>query len=71
MKVLTEVDSIYKNAISGLSVKERVAYCENLIDKAQLNLVRNKKFLDAKLTEHLLEIIAAAQCELKILKEVY
>lgn len=68
MKILKEMDSLYKNTISSLPHEERINYCESLIDKAQLNLVRNKKFIDSSLAEQLQAIIIAAQCELKNLQ---
>lgn len=64
------MDSIYKNTISSLPNQERITYCENLIDKAQLNLVRNVKYIDNKLAQQLKAIIIAAQSELKNLQNV-
>ena len=62
------MDSLYKNNISSLPHNERIIYCENLIDKAQLNLVRNKKHIHINLAQQLNEIIVAAQWELKNLQ---
>lgn len=62
------MDSPYKNTISALPHTERITYCENFIDKAQLNLVRNKKYIDNNLVQELNAIIVAAQLELKNLQ---
>ena len=62
------MDSLYKNTISSLPRHERITYCENLIDKAQLNLVRNIKYIDNNLAQQLKALIVAAQCELKNLQ---
>lgn len=59
------MDSVYENTISKLPKKERIEYCENLIDKAQLNLVRNKKHINKNLEEQLYQLILAAQTELQ------
>jgi hypothetical protein len=45
MKTIEQIDSLYQNTISKLPKKERMEYCENLIDRAQRNLARNKKFI--------------------------
>lgn len=55
--------------ISKLPAKERIAHCEHLIDKAQLNLMRNKKFLNKTVEEQLMKIIKAAQQEIKQLEK--
>lgn len=68
MKILSDMDSIYKNTISSLPHKERITYCENLIDKVQLNLVRNKEYIDNNLAQQLKAILVSAQCELKNLQ---
>lgn len=68
MKLLNDMDSLYKNTISSLPHTERITYCENLIDKAQLNLVRNNIYIDNNLAQQLKAIIVAAQCELKNLQ---
>ncbi|MBI4947581.1 MAG: hypothetical protein HY840_14405 [Bacteroidetes bacterium] len=62
---LSEIDSLYKEVISKLPPKERIAHCEHLIDKAQLNLIRNKKYLNKTVEEQLVNIIKAAQQEIK------
>ena len=70
MKLLEEMDSIYSTTISKLPRKEKIAYCENLIDRAQFHLVWNKKHLNKGLEEQLYQIMRSAQAELaKLLKE--
>ena len=72
MKKLKEMDSVYKNVISNLPMKQQISYCEQLIDKAQLTLIRNSKLLNETVEAELKKIIEAAQQEIKILeKEVY
>ncbi|MHB8261193.1 MAG: hypothetical protein ACYDCN_11390 [Bacteroidia bacterium] len=62
---LKEIDSLYRNVISSLPLKDRISYCEQLIDKAQLSIIRNKKFISKELAEQLKTIIEAAQFEIK------
>lgn len=72
MPELKEMDSVYKNVISNLPMKQQMSYCEQLIDKAQLTLIRNSKLLNETVEEELKKIIEAAQQEIKILeKEIY
>lgn len=72
MPELKEMDSFYKNVISNLPSKQQISYCEQLIDKAQLTLIRNSKLLNDTVEEELKKIIEAAQQEIKKLeKEVY
>ena len=66
---LSELDSIYKEAISKLPVKERIAHCEHLIDKAQHNLMRNKAYMNENLRAQLITIMEAAQQEIKLLEK--
>lgn len=66
---LEEIDSLYKQTISKLPLKERISYCESLIDKAQLNLLRNQKKLGKALEEQLRNVILAAQAEIKKLEK--
>ncbi len=67
---LKDMDSIYQNVISSLPLKERVTYCEQLIDKAQLSLLRNKKFLTSIIQNQLANIIEAAQKEIKQIEKI-
>ncbi len=72
MPELKEMDSVYKNVISNLPMKQQISYCEQLIDKAQLTLIRNSKLLNETVEAELKKIIEAAQQEIKILeKEIY
>lgn len=72
MPELKEMDSFYKNVISNLPMKQQISYCEQLIDKAQLTLIRNNKLLNETVEAELKKIIEAAQQEIKILeKEIY
>lgn len=64
MSSLEKIDSLYKNTISKLPQKEKIKYCEDLIDKAQLNLVRNKRHITAELENQLTILIFAAQAEI-------
>ncbi len=66
---LSEIDSIYKDTISKLPPKERIAHCEHLIDKAQHNLMGNKTYMNENLREQLMKIITAAQQEIKQLEK--
>lgn len=69
MSELKEMDSFYKNIIASLPVKQQISYCEQLIDKAQLTLIRNRKLLNKTVEEELKKIIEAAQYEIKILEK--
>jgi len=69
IKGLEVLDSIYQNKISKLPVNERVAYCERLIDKVQLSLVRNKRLLSKTIEVQLATLMQSAQQELKTLKK--
>ncbi len=53
MPELKEMDSVYKNVISNLPMKQQISYCEQLIDKAQLTLIRNSKLLNETVEEEL------------------
>lgn len=68
MKLLEEIDSLYQATISKLPKEEKIAYCENLIDKAQNNLIRNKNFIHEGLENQLYTLILAARTELNKLK---
>ncbi|MDO8998436.1 MAG: hypothetical protein Q7W45_01630 [Bacteroidota bacterium] len=68
MESLEQIDSLYNTTISKLPKKERVEYCENLIDNAQLNLVRNKKHINKELENQLYNLILSAQAELNKLR---
>ena len=67
---LKEIDSFYQNIISTLPVKERVKYCEQLIDSAQLTLIRNKKYLGEIIKVNLQNTIEAAQNEIRRLEKL-
>ena len=67
MSTLEQIDSLCKNTISKLPQKEKLKYCENLIDKAQLNLVRNKKYITEDLESQLTAIVFAAQYEISMI----
>lgn len=67
MKKLSELDSLYKETISKLDKKERIAYCENLIDSVQSNLVKRNKYIKS-IHDELYVILSAAQEELKNLQ---
>lgn len=72
MPELKEMDSFYQNVISNLPSKQQISYCEHLIDKAQLTLIRNSKLLNETVEEELKKIIEAAQQEIKKLeKDIY
>ncbi|MEW6468334.1 MAG: hypothetical protein AB1458_05380 [Bacteroidota bacterium] len=62
---LKELDSVYDKVISALPEYERLTYCEQLIDRTQKTLLHNKKFLTKAIQDHLSNIIAAAQQEIK------
>lgn len=64
MKSLEEIDSIYKTTISKLPTEEKIEYYKNLIDKTQLNLMRNKGYINKTLEDQLCLLIVAAQAEL-------
>lgn len=64
MKSLEEMDSIYKTIIGSLPKDEKIAYCENLIDNAQFNLIRNKRHINEDLQNELYTLILAARTEL-------
>ena len=67
MNELKEKDSFYKNVISNLPPKQRIDYCLQQIDKAQLTLIRNKNMLNESVEEQLKQIIECAQKEIKSL----
>lgn len=67
MKKLSELDSLYRDVIIRLEKKERIAYCENLIDSVQNNLIKRKKYLKS-VYDDLYIILLAAQEELKNLQ---
>ncbi len=69
MRSLMEIDSIYNTTISKLPKKEKIEYCENLIDNAQNNLIRNKKYINKGLESQLYDLIVAAQAELNKLRK--
>lgn len=66
--MLNEKDSVYKNVISNLSLKEKISYCEQLIDRAQLTLMRNRSMINESIEDQLKQIIEAAQKEILHLK---
>lgn len=69
-KQLKEIDSLYENIIAALPHKERLVYCEQLIDKTQLSLIRNRKLISKTLEEKLKTIIEAAQAEIRQIKSI-
>lgn len=69
MKNLIELDSLYKETISRLDKKERIIYCENLIDSVQMNLIKRRKYIKS-IHDDLFVILYAAQEELKTLQKI-
>lgn len=69
-KELETLDSTYLRKVCKLSVAERIDYCENLIDKVQLSLIRNKKLLSKTMQAQLSDIIDSARMEIKTLKKI-
>lgn len=69
MKNLIELDSLYRDVISRLGKKERIAYCENLIDSVQNNLIKRKKYIKS-IHDDLYVILYAAQEELKTQQKI-
>ncbi len=69
MRELKEMDSFYKNVITSLPVKQQILYCEQLLDKAQLTLIRNRKMLNETVEAELKNIIEATQLEIKFLEK--
>ena len=67
MKALKEIDSLYKTTICFLPTDQKITYCESLIDKAQSNLIRNKKHINENLENQLYTLILAARTELNTL----
>ena len=61
MKSLEDIDSIYKTIIGLLPKDQKIAYCENLIDRAQSNLIRNKRHINEDLQDELYTLILAAR----------
>lgn len=64
-KELHQIDSVYNGIICKLPKQSRLEYCEHLIDKLQLNITKNRKYIGDKLKDQLIEIIIAAQNEIK------
>ena len=48
---------------------EKIYHCEQLIDKAQHNLMRNKHNMNENLRTQLINIMEAAQQEIKLLEK--
>ncbi len=69
MKKLAELDSLYRQTISRLEKKERIAYCENLIDSVQNNLIKRRKDIKS-IHDDFSVILSAAQEELKTLQKI-
>lgn len=70
-KLLNEIDSVYNDTVCKLPNQSRIEYCEHLIDKLQLNIAKNRKYIGDQLKDQLMEIITAAQNEIKkINKEI-
>lgn len=67
LKELKEIDCLYQTTISFLPLDQKIAYCEGLIDKAQYNLIQNKKLIDENLENQLYTLILAAHTELNTL----
>lgn len=65
LESLNEIDPVYANVIHHMSVAERIAYCEQLIDKTQSFLANNNKFLGQEIKQKNLEIISRSQGELR------
>lgn len=62
---LHQIDSVYEDTICKLPKQSRLEYCEYLIDKLQLNITKNRKHIGDRLKEQMMEIITAAQNEIK------
>lgn len=66
-KELKAIDCLYQTTISFLPTDQKIAYCEGLIDKAEYNLIQNKKLIDEYLENQLYTLILAAHTELNTL----
>lgn len=69
IKHLTELDTVYADVFQKMTIDERIAYCESLIDTTQSFLIKNDLFLHKNIKTRSNEIIYAAQTELKELKK--
>ncbi len=61
----SNIDELYKSTISKLPKEDRLSYCNQRLDKAQLILEKNKDILDDQQKTALKELIKAAQDEIK------
>lgn len=68
-KHLTELDTLYADVFQKMTVDERIAYCESLINTTQSFIIKNDLFLNKNIKVRSNEIIIAAQAELKELKK--
>jgi hypothetical protein len=68
IKDLKETDPGYKR-IGQSEKKERIAYCEQLIDKTQKRLAQNNQLISQKQKEQMTEVIMSAQREIRRLND--
>lgn len=70
MKTLSDIDHLYKETISNLSLTVRFCYCTRSLDKLQIILVKNTTLMDPQLKENLKEMIKATQQEISGLEKL-
>ncbi|MBA3680706.1 MAG: hypothetical protein H0W73_06015 [Bacteroidetes bacterium] len=68
-KNITDLDTVYADVLSKMSIEERITYCEILIKTTEDFLMKNELFLHKTIKIKSLEIISAAQIEVKELKK--
>jgi hypothetical protein len=64
MNNLSDLDNLYKTAISTLPKEERLAYCRQRLDKLQRLLERNSTILHPQQKEMIKEMVQAVQNEI-------
>lgn len=68
MKSLSELDQNYKQKSQYFSVDEKINYCNDLIDRFQNIVSKNKAFLSERVKQEFVDIISSAQEEIKNLE---
>lgn len=68
MRSLSELDQNYKQKSQHFSLDEKMDYCNDLIDRFQNIVSKNRAFLSERVKQEFADIISSAQEEIKNLE---
>ncbi len=68
-KRLIDLDTVYADVLTKMTVEERIVYCESLIKTTEAFLIKNDLFLNQNIKAKSHDIISAAEIEIMELKK--